>query len=125
MARALTLTDVNIQTARAESLRPASFDTVTLRAVERFESILPVAATLVAPTGRLALLIGEAQLPQAHALLPTMTVAALFSHPRLAFPNSGDRPAIGQPPVGVDSSRVPHNEMNQLSNKWEHIVETY
>ena len=73
VARALTLTDINIQTARAESLPPASFDTVTLRAVERFESILPVAAALVASAGRLALLIGEAQLSQAHALLPTMT----------------------------------------------------
>src|SRR5208282_817374 len=39
VTRALTLTDVNIQNARAESLHPGSYDTVTLRAVERFESI--------------------------------------------------------------------------------------
>ncbi len=50
--RALTLTDVNIQNARAESLPPASFDVVTLRAVERFESVLPIAAALVKPQGR-------------------------------------------------------------------------
>ncbi|MGA2347465.1 MAG: RsmG family class I SAM-dependent methyltransferase, partial [Candidatus Sulfotelmatobacter sp.] len=65
VTRALTLTDVNIQNARAESLHPGSYDTVTLRAVERFESILPIAAALVAPGGRLALLISSAQ--QSHA----------------------------------------------------------
>jgi 16S rRNA (guanine527-N7)-methyltransferase len=72
ISRALTLTDIDIQTARAESLPPASFDTVTLRAVERFEAILPTAAGLVAPEGRLALLISQAQLPQARHLLPSL-----------------------------------------------------
>ena len=70
VTRSLTLTDVNIQNTRAESLTGASFDVVTLRAVERFESILPVAARLVAPEGRLALLIGQAQLAQAQSSLP-------------------------------------------------------
>ncbi len=97
VARALTLTDINIQTARAESLPPASFDTVTLRAVERFESILPVAAALVASAGRLALLIGEAQLSQAHALLPTMTWLAPSpipnSHSRILGYRSSPRQA--------------------------------
>jgi 16S rRNA (guanine527-N7)-methyltransferase len=60
-ARALTLTSVDIITARAESLTSRAFDVVTLRAVERFETILPVAASLVAPEGRLALLIGSSQ----------------------------------------------------------------
>lgn len=62
--RALALTDVNVISARAEiliSTHPAA-DVVTLRAVERFEAILPTAVSLVAPTGRLALLIGAAQL---------------------------------------------------------------
>jgi 16S rRNA (guanine527-N7)-methyltransferase len=72
VTRALTLTDVNIQTTRAESLASASFDVVTLRAVERFESILPVAANLVAPGGRLALLIGQTQLTKAQSALPTL-----------------------------------------------------
>jgi 16S rRNA (guanine527-N7)-methyltransferase len=67
--RALTLTNVNIQTARAETPTGSSFDVVTLRAVERFESILPVAASLVAPAGRLALLIGQSQLSQALSAL--------------------------------------------------------
>jgi|SRR5208282_4388630 len=61
VVRALTLTDVDIITARAEFLTALAFDVVTLRAVERFESILPVAASLVAPSGRLALLIGSSQ----------------------------------------------------------------
>jgi 16S rRNA (guanine527-N7)-methyltransferase len=69
ITRALTLTDVNIQNTRAESLSAAAFDVVTLRAVERFEAILPTAAALVAHAGRLALLIGSAQQNQARAAL--------------------------------------------------------
>jgi 16S rRNA (guanine527-N7)-methyltransferase len=72
VTRALTLTDVNIQNARAETLT-TDFDVVTLRAVERFETILPTAAALVAPAGRLALLIGAAQQDQARTLLPHFT----------------------------------------------------
>jgi 16S rRNA (guanine527-N7)-methyltransferase len=73
VSRALTLMDVNIQNARAEALGAAAFDVVTLRAVERFESILPTAAALVAPAGRLALLISSAQQDQAQAALPDFT----------------------------------------------------
>ncbi len=70
LTRALTLTDIDIQNVRAETLSPKSFDVVTLRAVERFDTILPVAATLVKPSGRLALLIGSAQLDRARTILP-------------------------------------------------------
>ncbi|MBI1739571.1 MAG: 16S rRNA (guanine(527)-N(7))-methyltransferase RsmG [Candidatus Koribacter versatilis] len=72
--RALTLTDVNVITARAETLPGAlpPADVVTLRAVERFDSILPVALRLLAPTGRLALLIGSAQLPTLATLAHTL-----------------------------------------------------
>lgn len=69
VVRALRLTDVNIQNARAETLA-ATFDVVTLRAVERFDAILPTAAALVAPSGRLALLIGATQESQARSTLP-------------------------------------------------------
>jgi 16S rRNA (guanine527-N7)-methyltransferase len=89
VARALILTNVDIQTARAETIAETmteKFDAVTLRAVERFEAILPVAATLVAPSGRLALLIGAAQVPQARALLPTLA----WSDPK-PIPRSGSR----------------------------------
>ena len=72
VSRALTLTNINIQNARAESLSAVKFDVVTLRAVERFESILPIAASLLAPAGRLALLIGHPQLSQAQTSLPTL-----------------------------------------------------
>ena len=58
--RKLTLTNINVFSGRAETL-PQKADLVTLRAVERFEEILPVAAGLVKPSGRLALLIGAGQ----------------------------------------------------------------
>jgi 16S rRNA (guanine527-N7)-methyltransferase len=86
VARALTLTNVNIRTSRAESLAGVSFAVVTLRAVERFESILPVAAELVAPGGRLALLIGRTQIQQAQSTLPTLN----WSH-SVAVPASRSR----------------------------------
>ncbi len=82
ITRALTLTDVDIQNIRAESLAGTKagtkFDVVTLRAVERFESILPVAASLLTPTGHLALLISSSQidsLAQLDAAHPTLSLA--------------------------------------------------
>ena len=86
VARALTLTDINIQAARAETLPPHSFDVVTLRAVERFETILPVAANLLRPAGSLALLIGSAQDPKARLILPSL----LWSDP-IPIPKSRSR----------------------------------
>jgi 16S rRNA (guanine527-N7)-methyltransferase len=93
-ARALTLTNINVIADRAETyakqiqahtetepnmIRPgiarpdrARPDIVTLRAVEHFESILQTAATLLPPTGRLALLIGTTQLPHL-TTLPTLS----------------------------------------------------
>ena len=76
--RALILTDVNVITARAETLAgisPAA-DVVTLRAVEHFDAILPIAARLVSPSGRLALLIGSSQLPALQTLAPDFRTAA-------------------------------------------------
>lgn len=73
ITRALTLTDVNIQTARAETLTGPAYDVITLRAVERFESILLTAAALVAPAGRLALLIGISQHRKARSTLPAFS----------------------------------------------------
>jgi 16S rRNA (guanine527-N7)-methyltransferase len=75
VARALTLTDVDIQNTRAESI-PGAFDVVTLRAVEHFAAILPTAAALVAPSGRLALLISAAQQAQARETLPHFSWSA-------------------------------------------------
>jgi len=89
VTRALTLTDINIQSVRAEALPPATFDIVTLRAVERFESMLPVGARLVAPQGRLALLIGASQVDSARATLPHLH----WSDP-IPFPRSHARAVV-------------------------------
>lgn len=70
VTRALTLTNVDVFSARGEDFPPGQGTIVTLRAVERFEQALPLAARLVAPGGRLALLIGSSQAPVARTLLP-------------------------------------------------------
>jgi 16S rRNA (guanine(527)-N(7))-methyltransferase RsmG len=66
VARTLTLTNINVMTDRAEVLAPrlsSQAEVVTLRAVERLETILPKAVTFLAPKGILAMLITTAQLP--------------------------------------------------------------
>ena len=78
VARALTLTDVDIHAGRAETLLTAgqpraSFDVVTLRAVEHFEQALPIAARLLAPGGSLALLVGAGQQQAAHSAITDVT----------------------------------------------------
>ncbi len=86
VARILTLTDIDIQNVRAQTLPQAAFDVVTLRAVERFEQVLPVASALVTPGGRLALLVGHSQLSHAKPLLPDY----VFADP-LPIPQSNHR----------------------------------
>ncbi|HZQ95853.1 MAG TPA: 16S rRNA (guanine(527)-N(7))-methyltransferase RsmG [Candidatus Sulfotelmatobacter sp.] len=81
VARALTLTDINIQTARAETIPAGTFDLVTLRAVERFDRVLPAAAALLKPQGRLALLIGATQLSKARSILPNHEFLPLIPIP--------------------------------------------
>jgi len=73
LARTLTLTNINVFPGRAEDYPDPPAEVVTLRAVERFDTILPVATRLVAPGGSLALLIGQAQLPRTHDLTPGFT----------------------------------------------------
>jgi 16S rRNA G527 N7-methylase RsmG len=75
--------------ARAEQLaatQTATFDVVTVRAVEHFTEILPTAASLLAPGGRLALLIGSSQLNEAHSALPNLTW-----HSHIPIPRSTNR----------------------------------
>ena len=69
LVRALGLREVEVFAGRAEDF-PGRAALVTLRAVERFEAVLPVAARLVEPAGRFALLIGSAQAERARRLLP-------------------------------------------------------
>jgi 16S rRNA (guanine527-N7)-methyltransferase len=85
VARALALSNVNLKNTRAEDV-PETFDVVTLRAVEQFASILPVAARLLEPSARLALLISSSQVSQAHEALPHLR----WSNP-IATPKSGSR----------------------------------
>ena len=68
--RVLTLADIDVFSGRAEIFSAASADVVTLRAVECFEQVLPIAVRLLRPGGRLALLIGQAQGTRAEMLLP-------------------------------------------------------
>ena len=63
----LRLAVVLSQRAESVSLRA---DFVTLRAVERFERVLPAAFGLLKPRGRIAILIGEAQVDLAQSILP-------------------------------------------------------
>jgi len=58
--RALELSHIVVHCGRAEDWAHHA-SVVTLRAVEKFETVLPVAAQLVAPGGTLALLIVESQ----------------------------------------------------------------
>jgi len=85
-ARTLALTNINVIAARAESLsaRPAfpKAAFVTLRAVERFPKILPLAVSFLAPNGTLALLIGSAHLP----LLSTQAI--IKWNPPIPIPQS-------------------------------------
>ena len=70
IVRSLSLSQVDVFPRRAEEFSGDGADIVTLRAVERFDSILPVAARLVTSRGRLALLIGEAQVRRSRELAP-------------------------------------------------------
>jgi 16S rRNA (guanine527-N7)-methyltransferase len=70
VSRTLTLTDINVFAGRAEAFPDAQADVVTLRAVERFDAALPIAIRLAKNQGRLALLIGQAQLDLVHAIAP-------------------------------------------------------
>jgi 16S rRNA (guanine527-N7)-methyltransferase len=64
VVRALELADVDVIQARAEDAAmpsPSGRNLVTLRAVERFDTILPTAIKMMASTGIIALLIGQSQ----------------------------------------------------------------
>jgi len=113
VVRALALGDVEILAARLEALLPrhphqppaisqkpsATHLTVTLRAVEHFETILPIAARLLTESvasGRLALLIGAAQAARARQLLPNF----VWSDPA-PIPQSASRILLIGSPAAV------------------------
>jgi 16S rRNA (guanine527-N7)-methyltransferase len=108
MIRALTLTNVDVFSARAEQFS-GSASVVTLRAVEQFERVLPVAMRLVAPGGRLALLIGESQAEAA-----CKVVADLQWEGPLPIPQSTQRVLM----IGV-SANEPCGPRAKTLNKWD------
>jgi 16S rRNA (guanine527-N7)-methyltransferase len=68
VVRTLGLAQVSVLAERAEDAH-ALAELVSLRAVERFEKTLPIARQLLKPRGRIALLIGSAQVETARSLL--------------------------------------------------------
>ncbi len=68
VARQIALADVEVFADRAENFPRASVAWVTMRAVERFDSSLPIAEGIVAPGGTLTLLIGDNQVSSAQKL---------------------------------------------------------
>ena len=91
VTRALTLTNINVFSGRAEHYPTPGVDVVTLRAVERFESILPIATNLVAPKGRLALLISKAQLATAQESDRNFHMEITHTHSPKLKPHPRDR----------------------------------
>jgi 16S rRNA (guanine527-N7)-methyltransferase len=83
--RTLGVDAASVHAGRAEGSQLHS-QIVTLRAIEKFESAVPVAASLLEPCGRLALLIGASQAQVAHKLLP----AYEWQEP-IAIPDSRER----------------------------------
>jgi 16S rRNA (guanine527-N7)-methyltransferase len=72
VVRNLELTGADVFAGRASAFRESKADVVTLRAVERFGSILPVAAGLMELGGCLAMLVGAAQVRGALGLSPSL-----------------------------------------------------
>jgi 16S rRNA (guanine527-N7)-methyltransferase len=81
VVRTLTLTDIDIQNTRAETI-PHTYDVVILRAVDLFSTILPTAARLTAPSGCLALLIAHSQLATARQALSSFAFSAPLQVPQ-------------------------------------------
>lgn len=97
--RALGLTDAQVLSKRAEEMAMA-FDLVTVRAVERFARIVPVAIGLLRPKGRIGLLISSSQLDSART-----HDRICWNHP-IPVPLSRERVLlIGS--FGVDGRDVP------------------
>lgn len=68
---ALGLKNVKVFNGRAQDYTWTA-DVVTMRAVESFESVVSLAASLVCDGGRLALMIGASQLPTVEAAVPNL-----------------------------------------------------
>ncbi len=83
--RTLGLTNAEVVTHRSETITGPRFDLVTLRAVERMEEVLPAAARLLNPNGRLALFLSSRQADAARSSL------SLRWRPEIPIPQSDAR----------------------------------
>jgi 16S rRNA (guanine527-N7)-methyltransferase len=81
--RTLAVKNAVVANIRAEGFAGLT-DVVLFRAVEHFEAILPIAARLVNPDGRLAALIGASQVADANRLIGE----SWSSDPPVYFPDS-------------------------------------
>ena len=72
VVRSLTLTNIDIQNVRAETIT-ATFDVVTLRAVDRMVEVLPIAERLLVRGARMTLLVSSSLLDQVRSALPGFT----------------------------------------------------
>jgi 16S rRNA (guanine527-N7)-methyltransferase len=84
IVRSLELSEVEVYLGRAEEY-PRKAELVTMRAVEKFEVVLPVSSRLAEEGGRLALMIGRGQVAAAQQALP-----GVWSEP-VTIPESADR----------------------------------
>lgn len=85
MIRTLELKNVIVHAGRGEDFALKT-QIVTMRAVEKFEASLPIAASLVQQGGKLGLLIGAAQASTAKSALPDFEWQEAIS-----FPESRER----------------------------------
>lgn len=83
--RELKFGETEVFAGRAEDFASRA-DLVTMRAVEKFERAFSAAVALVAPRGRIALLIGARQVDTARRAQP-----GLVWEPALAIPGSNER----------------------------------
>jgi 16S rRNA (guanine527-N7)-methyltransferase len=110
--RLLALGNAEVFTGRAEVF-PGSGDVVTLRAVERFEVMLPTALNLVKPEGTISLLIGQDQIRSAKAASPSIQWRDPLPLPNsqrrillLGTVNRGNQPQVSKQ-VGQNSDKSP------------------
>ena len=72
VVRRLQLDSVTVEAERAEDLKKAQADTLTLRAVEKFATALLIATELLKQGGTLALLVGSEQASRVASLTPAI-----------------------------------------------------
>jgi 16S rRNA (guanine527-N7)-methyltransferase len=85
VGRALELENVEVIADRAETIADRTFDLVTLRAVDKTDDVLPTAAKLLRPGGRMALFLTSRQVDAVRSSLP------LKWEPEIAIPHSDSR----------------------------------